>query len=286
MTPEKPPQTPPPPSHKETTDQSDRKDMSERLEGELSAEVKDITPTIYEAPLDKQPKKTAINEAKLGLSTPSEIKQKFLEPFTDEEKREFVSTFKQAAGNPEANKLFEKNISENITFIAYKTEENFGGSIMFRIMEGEDIKAQITFNPEDGNVLNMVHREAQSQSLGISGSSLLRKIEEYFKVLQESKVLSPETNFSVEAGQATVAQWALKNGYRFKNTEQEQLFDSIISGKKLDEYIVTDIGDGKLFDSYIFKRDVYDQHERDIDNDSTLAKKYSIHFTLIKKSIH
>ena len=153
-------------------------------------------------------------------------------------------------------------------------------------MEGEDIKAQITFNPEDGNVLNMVHREAQSQSLGISGSSLLRKIEEYFKVLQESKVLSPETNFSVEAGQATVAQWALKNGYRFKNTEQEQLFDSIISGKKLDEYIVTDIGDGKLFDSYIFKRDVYDQHERDIDNDSTLAKKYSIHFTLIKKSIH
>src|SRR3990172_833605 len=118
---------------------------------------------------------------KLGLPTASEIKQKFLGIFTDEDKSEFVSTFNQATNNPEATKLFEKNISGNITFVAYKAEKRFSGGIMFRITEGEDIKAQITFNPEDGDVLNMVHREAQSQSLGISGSFLLQKIEEYFK---------------------------------------------------------------------------------------------------------
>src|SRR3972149_1434196 len=144
---------------------------------------------------------------KLGLPTASEIKQKFLGIFTDEDKSEFVSTFNQATNNPEATKLFEKNISGNITFVAYKAEKRFSGGIMFRIMEGE----------------------AQSQSLGISGSSLLQKIEEYFKILQESNALPPATTLSIEAGQVTVAEWAQKNGYGFKNTAEEALFNSIVS---------------------------------------------------------
>jgi len=220
---------------------------------------------------------------KAGLGLPTALKHKFLEPFTNEEKKEFVRIFRESRDNPEAALLFEKNIGGNVNFVAYKGEARFGGGILFRVMDGEEIKAQITFDPETGNVLNMVHREVQSQSFGISGSSLLIKIDEYFKALEESKVLSPETTFSVEAGQASVAQWALKNGYAFKDREQEQLFHSIISGQKNDEYLITDVGDGKLFNSYFFRRDVYNLHKSDLDENPTLAKKYSVRFTLIKK---
>jgi len=73
-------------------------------------------------------------------------------------------------------------------------------------MDGEEIKAQINFRPGKENFLDMVHREVQSQALGISGSSLLVKIDEYFKVLEASKVLSPETTYSLEAGQVSVTQ--------------------------------------------------------------------------------
>jgi len=224
--------------------------------------------------------------AKLGLSVapdPEKIKKIFLRSFTNEEKGEFVRNFSKANESPKATKLFETNISESLTFVAYKAEESFGGGIMFRIVEGEDIKAQITFNSEEEGAFNMVHREVQSQSLGISGSSLLRKIEEYFKILQESKSLPNKLIFSIEAGQETVAQWALKNGYEFKSAEQEQLFNSIISGQKGDEYVVTNIGDGNLYDSYIFEKDVYSQHEKEIHKDPTLAKEHSVRFTLIRK---
>ncbi|MBT7772644.1 hypothetical protein HN713_03045 [bacterium] len=200
---------------------------------------------------------------KIGLSVKREdLKQ----DFTNKERDEFVDNFKKALESSEDTKLFEKNISENLTFTAYKGAARFGGGIMFRISEGEEIKAQITFNPEEGNVLNMVHREVQSQSLGISGNSFLKKIEECFEILKKEEVLPQETTFSMESGQVTVVQWALKNGYIFKDDGQRQLFDAIASGQKNDEYVITDIGDGKLFDSYIFRKETYESHEKKLKN--------------------
>lgn len=220
---------------------------------------------------------------KAGLGLPDAVKQKFLEPFTTEEKTELVRVFRESRDNPEAVQLFERHIGGNINFVAYKAEARYGGEIFFRVMDGNEVKAQINFRPKKGDVLDMVHREVQSQTLGISGSSLLVKIEEYFKVLEEAKLLSSETTLAVEAGQVSVAQWALKNGYKFKNQEEEQLFQAIASGQKRDEYIVTDVGDGKLFDSYIFKRDIYESHKSEMNEDPTLAKKYSVRFVLVKR---
>jgi hypothetical protein len=216
------------------------------------------------------------------LASVTEIKQKFSEPFADEEKGEFAGTFRKAAVNPEATKLFEKNVGGNVNFVAYKIEQRFGGGLMFRILEGGEIRAQITFNPEDGNVLNMVHREVQSQTLGIGGSALLQKIEGYFRVLQESGALPPTTTLAVEAGQTSVVEWAKKNSYGFKDVVEEELFDAITTGQN-QKYVVVDIGEGELFDNYIFEKAVYDQHKEEMDEDPTLAKKYSVRFKLTKK---
>lgn len=77
----------------------------------------------------------------------------------------------------------------------------------------------------------------------------------------------------------------MKNAYAFKDREQEQLFHAIVSGEKNDEYIVADVGEGKRFDGYIFRRDVYNSCKEDMNKDPTLAKKYSVRFALFKKLI-
>lgn len=212
------------------------------------------------------------------------ISEKFIQPYTEAEKNDYSETYKKAITNPEAVKILEKKLSENIEFVAYKTEKRFGDTLLFRITKNDDVKAQLSFNPEKGNVFNMVHREVQSHDIGINGSTMLKKVEEYFSVLQDSEALPPEITFALEVGQTSVAQWAMKNGYTFKDAKQEQLFKSIREGKDPEKYIVTNIGDGTLFDSYIFEKDVYQNHKKEMEEDPSLAKKYSLRLELIKQS--
>jgi len=216
-----------------------------------------------------------------ALRPTHDIKQKFLNSFTDEEKPQMIRKFQDAEKSTEATKLFEVEIGRNLSFVAYKAEARFGGGIVFRIMDGKDVKTQITFNPEESGVLGMVHREVQSQSLGISGSSFLRKIEEYFQILKEANALTSATSYSVDAGQSTVIQWALRNGYEFKDLEQRMLFESIISAQN-DKYVIVDVGEGALFDHYIFHKETLEKHKDEIYADPTKAKDYSVRFQLTK----
>lgn len=214
-------------------------------------------------------------------------KESFLSPFTETEKDILASNFISSKNNPEAVLLFNLNINNNIRFEAYKGEDKFGGGYCFRIIDGDRIKAQMNFEVKKDFALSLFHREVNSQKLGINGSSLLRKIEEYFEVIVEKDKDFEIKEYSMESGQIKVIRWALKNEYSFRE-EDEELFDLICSGHKSEKYIIADIGDEKLedkklFQGYIFERNIYEEKREEMEKDPSLAEKYSLRFTLFKK---
>ncbi len=215
------------------------------------------------------------------------ISESFLSPFTGTEKKILADNFISSKNNPEAVLLFDLNIYDNIRFEAHKGQDKFGGGYCFRILDGDTIKAQMNFEVKEGSILNVFHREVNSQKLGINGSSLLKKIEEYFGLMIERDKDFKIKGYSMESGQIKVVKWALKNGYSFKEKEEEELFASICSGEESREYIIADVGnvkleDKKLFQRYIFERGVYEEKKEEMEKNPDLAEKYSLRFTLFK----
>ncbi len=146
----------------------------------------------------------------------------------------------------------------------------------------------MNFDVEEESVLDMSHREVSSQDLGINGSAFLAKIEEYFKVMIERDEDFKIKEYSLETGQIEVIEWALKNGYFFRNNEEREVFELISRGGECEKYVIVNIGDEeleakKLFQGYLFERRVYEEEKEEIEKDYSLAEKYCLRFSLLKE---
>lgn len=204
--------------------------------------------------------------------------------FDTDDRSKIVDSIRIAMSDPNLDaKIFEKKIDEGLNFVVLKSAKRFGGGIGFLIEKNGNREAQITFTPEKDR-LNMTHREVHSQKFGISGGTLLKTIEEYFRVLTKEAIIPPELKyFSIEAGQVKVIEWVLKNGYQFEKESDAKLFEEIVSGKKNNDYIIADLTKGKLFANFIFEKEVYNQNYEEIAKKPSDARKYSVMFKLKKE---
>ncbi len=135
--------------------------------------------------------------------------------------------------------LYEEKINADgplaLAVVAYFAEKEDTGestldTIAFAITQkneqgGESDVACLSFDVFE-KTLDLDHRLVTSKELGLTGSEFLRIAEAEIAKLQENQLL-PSWPFHISAGQISVIDWALKNGYVFKDKEKEDLYQEI-----------------------------------------------------------
>lgn len=106
-----------------------------------------------------------------------------------------------------------------------------------------------------GNELSQEHRETAPNlsDYDINGSLFLQKAEEFLTIMVNK---SPEkiNHFLINSGQKQVIDWALKNGYHFRDIKQEEKYQDVLSDN--DNYAVSDnFSYGNKYQTYIFEKD-------------------------------
>ena len=127
----------------------------------------------------------------------------------------------------------------------------------------------------------MYHRLVQSQNLGISGTTFLRKAEDFFGILKQNKKIEEE-NIGFEAGQMDVIEWGLKNGYDFQTNIDREKFEKVKKGNPgfVTGVDLVDPEDGMEKKNFIVSRQKYDTWDK---NPNIDYKDLQEGFVLIKK---
>lgn len=181
---------------------------------------------------------------------------------------------------------YKEKIADNLSY-----EIDFRGPFIyfFVIDENDNTLSNFIFRIEEDN-FTLQHRTVSKElkKLSISGSLLLKKSEEFLRILLE-KYDSNINKIIIESGQVGVTNWALKNGYQFKDEKEKEKYNKIISGEE-DGYVVTNdfVVDDK-YNDYIFTKDNYEKAKiafsakREDDKKEVDLRKFSERFELIKE---
>lgn len=146
----------------------------------------------------------------------------------------------------EPTQIYCERISENLEYLVYLYVDNDDDRKVFEFQIVEDREkstnkkwSEFVFKDTDKG-LNLSHRLVRSkENFGITGTSLLKKSESYFKFLRSIGYLNDKP-LLLEAGQVGVIKWAVDyNGFVFDSQSMEDLYRSIGTN----ENYVTDVVD-------------------------------------------
>ncbi len=149
--------------------------------------------------------------------------------------------------------IYQEKISDQLSFDVYTN----GLCLSFYLTNSQgdhlaDFKYKNIFNE-----LCQEHRQVDEglKDYKINGSMFLQKVEEFLTIMVNKSKNKAIKHFVIDSAQAGVIDWAVKNGYRFKDFEQEERYSRISLGADSD-YIITDgFKDGNKYGGYILKQD-------------------------------
>lgn len=182
--------------------------------------------------------------------------------------------------------IYQENISDNLKF-----EVCTNGQFLSFYLTDESGQHLANFKYNRvGDKLSQEHREIDDSLLnyGINGSLFLQKVEEFLTIMvNKSKEKIDE--FFINSGQTSVINWAIKNGYHFKNKEQEEMYSNVL--KDSEKYVISDeFKNGNKYQNYIFQKDnlskakdfLEGELNKGEDRDSIDLKDFSERFQLVK----
>lgn len=161
--------------------------------------------------------------------------------------------------------IYKEKITDNLNFVVYRSEVGFA---FLLLTKDEERRAMFIFKLK-GDKLSLEHRvvNPELKEQGINGSMILKKAEEYVRVLLTVKEIKDIREFEIEAGQTEVIDWALKNGYKFRDSRKESLYQKLKSSPKevpiaTEEgtvRITDDFKQGNLYGGYVILEEMYDE---------------------------
>ncbi|MBT3349511.1 hypothetical protein HN954_01425 [bacterium] len=215
------------------------------------------------------------NKQRIEATTEINPKESFLQDFDESQ---IVKNFESAVARNSKDHLevFSKNLDEKNQYKIYYE----GDRISFQLLNESGKTAELIFDRMDKG-WNMYHRLVQSQNLGISGTTFLRKAEDFFGILKQNKKIEEE-NIGFEAGQMDVIEWGLKNGYDFQTNIDREKFEKVKKGNPgfVTGVDLVDPEDGMEKKNFIVSRQKYDTWDK---NPNIDYKDLQEGFVLIKK---
>lgn len=224
----------------------------------------------------------------MSFETPKTNPNPLFKPFDkDELFKDFDDLIAKAKNCDEVLPFYKEKISDKLSY-----EIEFMGKFIyfFVIDENDNALSNFIFRVEEDN-FTLQHRTVNNnlKELSINGSTLLKKSEEFLTLFLEKSGNTKIDKIVIESGQVGVTNWALKNGYQFKNEKEKEKYDKIISGEE-DDYVITDdfvVED--RYNNYIFTKDNYEKAKiafsakREDDKKDVDLRVFSERFELIKE---
>lgn len=224
----------------------------------------------------------------MSFETPKTNPNPLFKPFDkDELFKDFDDLIAKAKNCDEVLPFYKEKISDKLSY-----EIEFMGKFIyfFVIDENDNALSNFIFRVEEDN-FTLQHRTVNKnlKELSINGSTLLKKSEEFLTLFLEKSGNTKIDKIVIESGQVGVTNWALKNGYQFKNEKEKEKYDKIISGEE-DDYVITDdfvVED--RYNNYIFTKDNYEKAKiafsakREDDKKDVDLRVFSERFELIKE---
>lgn len=224
----------------------------------------------------------------MSFETPKTNPNPLFKPFDkDELFKDFDDLIAKAKNCDEVLPFYKEKISDKLSY-----EIEFMGKFIyfFVIDENDNTLSNFIFRVEEDN-FTLQHRTVNNnlKELSINGSTLLKKSEEFLTLFLEKSGNTKIDKIVIESGQVGVTNWALKNGYQFKNEKEKEKYDKIISGEE-DDYVITDdfvVED--RYNNYIFTKDNYEKAKiafsakREDDKKDVDLRVFSERFELIKE---
>jgi len=181
----------------------------------------------------------------------------FLQPFDKEKIFDQLDKIDHESGGDGYISIYEEKISDSIDFKV----ESQGLFLFFFIIDKDDnTLANFIFKVDDDKI-TLQHRviNKRLKDLSITGSAVLKKTEEFIKLVLEKSNNKEVKKFVIDSGQTGITNWAIKNGYQFENDEQKDRYHRIISGQEKDYFVSDDFKFGDMYSGYIFSKENYDR---------------------------
>ncbi len=165
---------------------------------------------------------------------------------------------------------------------------NSNGTFQFELFadNGERVADLIFSEREDG--YDMVHRQVFSKDIGINGTSFLKKAEDYLGILMSGRAIDQMPLLIKNVKQKQVIEWALKNGFTFKDNSERLLYDELMQSGDFVLASDTVVSGGITRDEFILKKEVFEAWEtentrrRESGEPLISADKPAFKFNLIK----
>ncbi len=158
--------------------------------------------------------------------------------------------------------LYEEPLDEHTDFRVDGLRKDGKVKIIARVattITGEErYGAEFAFTDEpDENRLHLRHRLAHTKPYGVTGSEIEQKTEAILIQLFNNEVLTRRPLF-LNAGQPTVINWALKNGFSFIHKREMERFENMQTHPENYQHNITITRTGDTFtrDNYVFEKEV------------------------------
>ncbi len=218
------------------------------------------------------------------------IKQEFSEPFSEEEvKARFLDPEKLPYSEPDSLdsqfQLYSKKVGPfEYQVIDQRSQTGESKDMFFRLSKdtatepnSELVYRSLEF-PGVGKGFNLIHRVVRTQKEGISGTTFLKKAEEYLAILKKNNLI--ECNWiAAESTQPNVTEFLLQNGFHFVSDSKQQ-HEKYLANQEAYEFINLDFIDNPLErDQAPVLKEAFDDPEfMQYVTESNGVKKFTIDF--------